>query len=71
MNEPTPPNRRGAAVSALLAALALAGCAGLAPATTPTAPPAPAAQWQAPLPASDPAAELKRWWQQFNDPLLA
>jgi len=34
MNEPTPPNRRGTAVPALLAALALAGCASLAPATT-------------------------------------
>lgn len=72
MNEPTPPTpRRSAAAAALLAALALAGCASLAPATTPAPPPAPAAQWQAPLPAADPAADLKRWWQQFNDPLLA
>jgi multidrug efflux system outer membrane protein len=71
MNEPTPPTHRHASAAALLAALALAGCASLSPATAPAAAPAPAAQWQAPLPAADPATELKRWWQQFNDPLLA
>lgn len=71
MNPPTPPTHRHASAAALLGAWALAGCASLAPATPPAAAPAPAAQWQAPLPAADPAAELKRWWQQFNDPLLA
>lgn len=70
MNPTTPPTHRRASAAALLAALALAGCASLSPATTPAAAPAAAAQWQAPLPAADPSADLKRWWQQFNDPLL-
>jgi multidrug efflux system outer membrane protein len=50
----------------------LAGCAGLrAPAPQET-PPAPAA-WQSPLPgvAVSPMADLARWWQQFDDPLLS
>jgi NodT family efflux transporter outer membrane factor (OMF) lipoprotein len=29
------------------------------------------AQWQAPLPHGGQSADLTRWWQQFNDPLLA
>jgi NodT family efflux transporter outer membrane factor (OMF) lipoprotein len=53
---------------ALAACLALAGCAGAGAPAVPG--PAPAAQWHAPLPAADPAADLRRWWQQFDDPLL-
>ncbi len=69
MTEPIHP-RRLAAAAALLAASALAGCASLdSPGTAPTSSVA-ANAWQAPLPASDPNADLKRWWQQFNDPLL-
>jgi NodT family efflux transporter outer membrane factor (OMF) lipoprotein len=52
----------------------LAGCGLLAPpvALPPQeapALPAPAA-WQAPLPPADAAAQLRRWWQQFDDPAL-
>lgn len=56
-----------AALGALAAALA--GCASVEPATPPAAA-APAAQWQAALPAAEPGAELRSWWQQFDDPLL-
>lgn len=61
---------RRVAAAAALSAFALAGCASLGPASPMPAPPEPATQWQAALPAADPGAELKRWWQQFNDPLL-
>lgn len=71
MNRTTSPHRnRTARLAALAAALALAGCASFdagAPAATPAR---PADQWQAPLPAADPGAELRQWWQQFDDPLL-
>lgn len=55
----------------LASAWLLAGCASLAPAnpSPPQAIPAPAG-WQAPLPHQGQAADLQRWWQQFNDPLL-
>lgn len=56
-----------AALGALAAALA--GCASVEPATPPAAA-ATAAQWQAALPAADLRAELRTWWQQFDDPLL-
>lgn len=69
MQVPTPSPSRRAAPPLLLAALALAGCASVEP-PAPVAAPTPAAQWQAPLPAADPGAELRRWWQQFDDPLL-
>jgi len=56
---------------ALLAAVLLAACAGTpAPRDTPSPADVPA-QWQAPLPHSGRAADLTRWWQQFDDPLLA
>lgn len=72
MTPPTLTPCRGAfAAGTVIAALALSGCASLAPATPIAAAPVPAAQWQAPLPAADPSADLRRWWQQFNDPLLA
>jgi NodT family efflux transporter outer membrane factor (OMF) lipoprotein len=63
------PPRRNAAALALASAAALAGCAGLntAPAASAAALPA---QWQAPLPHGGQVGDLKRWWQQFNDPLL-
>lgn len=60
-----------AAVATLCSAALFAGCAGtpaqpetLAAADTP-------AQWHAPLPHGGDSAELGRWWQQFDDPLLA
>lgn len=55
--------------AATVAAL-LAGCAGLSP---PPAAPAPAlpAAWQAPLPHGGDVGELARWWERFDDPLLA
>ncbi|MGD9945457.1 MAG: RND transporter, partial [Burkholderiaceae bacterium] len=54
--------------STLLAALLLGGCAGPLPAPPPTQPPI---QWSAPRPHAGSPAELQRWWQQFDDPLLA
>jgi len=57
------------AATAALATLVLAGCAA-----TETAPPRPApvaAAWQAPLPHDGSIGELRRWWSQFDDPLLA
>jgi NodT family efflux transporter outer membrane factor (OMF) lipoprotein len=36
-----------------------------------SAQPQTAPAWQAALPQTDPAADLKQWWQQFNDPVLA
>ncbi|MBZ8141558.1 RND transporter [Rubrivivax gelatinosus] len=52
-----------------LAALVLSACAALEP---PPSPPAVAPpQWQAPLPHDGRLADLTRWWQQFDDPLLA
>lgn len=64
-------HRRIAAAGLLAAMTALAGCASLEPPQAAAAAAGPAAAWQAPLPAADPGAELTRWWQQFNDPLLA
>lgn len=68
MNRSTSSSRRR--LAALAAALLLAGCASLDAAAPPPAGATPAAQWQAPLPDSDPGAELRDWWQQFHDPLL-
>jgi len=57
---------RAALLSAVVALLG--GCAtATAP---PAALPAPAAAWQAPLPHEGQLAQLQRWWQQFDDPLL-
>jgi multidrug efflux system outer membrane protein len=63
--------RRAAAAGVLAVVASLAGCASLEPPRAAAAPTTPAAAWEAPLPAADPGAELTRWWQQFNDPLLA
>lgn len=60
---------------AMAAAAALAGCASTPSADAPSAlasatsnlPP----QWQAPLPHTGQLTDLARWWQQFDDPLLA
>ena len=63
-------HRRAASAGALATALLLAGCASLEP-PAPAAPAAPpATQWQTALPAADPGAELRQWWQEFDDPLL-
>ena len=68
MNRSTSSSRRR--LAALAAALLLAGCASLDAAAPPPATATAATQWQAPLPDSDPGAELRDWWQQFHDPLL-
>jgi multidrug efflux system outer membrane protein len=56
----------------LLAAVAglfvLSGCALPRPPASIAA--AAPAHWQAPLPHGGTLADLKQWWQQFNDPLL-
>ena len=49
-------------------ALGLAGCA-VTGAGAPVEP-VVAAAWQAPLPHDGDVAELRRWWAQFDDPLL-
>lgn len=55
-------------------ALLLTGCGWLAPPVTippAEAPPAqPPVTWQAPLPPSTGMDSLRRWWQQFDDPVL-
>jgi len=64
-------NRLTRSVALATLPLWLGACA-LAPRTPPadTAPTGPAA-WQAPLPHAGSTGELARWWQQFDDPLLA
>jgi len=52
-------------------ALTLAGCAGLAPERPQPVLAVPAASWQAPLPHGGEVGQLQRWWQQFDDPLVA
>jgi NodT family efflux transporter outer membrane factor (OMF) lipoprotein len=56
----------------VVAAALLAGCAAAPPQRdpAPAAPAAPAA-WHAPLPHEGSSAELVRWWQSFDDPLVA
>lgn len=55
----------------LAASLALlTACAGLPP-PPPTTPAAAPEAWQAPLPHGGQGADLARWWQQFDDPLLS
>jgi len=56
--------------AALVAAFLLSACASTAVPETPTRPIA-ASAWQAPLPASERAADLRRWWAQFDDALLS
>jgi multidrug efflux system outer membrane protein len=63
------PNKKHLAAATLLAAL-LAGCAGTPSREVPPDAVAPA-QWQAPLPHNGQTSDLTRWWQQFNDPLMA
>jgi multidrug efflux system outer membrane protein len=53
----------------LMLAAAFAGCAALPPADAP-ADPSPAS-WHAPLPHGGSAADLSRWWQQFDDATMA
>ena len=57
-------------LSATFIAVVLVGCA----ATDRAPPPQPegiADAWQAPLPHAGTIVELRRWWQQFEDPLVA
>jgi len=55
----------------LLAALLTACTGGPPPAHASDPSIAPPEQWQAPLPHEGKATDLARWWQQFEDPLLA
>lgn len=50
------------------ASLVIGGCA--APGRMPLEPPAPPARWHAPLPHQGQEAQLQRWWEQFDDPLV-
>ena len=54
---------------AMTCLLAIAGCAHV-PATPAATTDAAPARWFAPLPHGGTLADLTRWWQQFNDPLL-
>ncbi len=54
--------------AAAAAALALAACAVRTPPGSVETPAPP--QWYAPLPHGGSLADLTRWWQQFDDPLL-
>ncbi|HEY4957651.1 MAG TPA: TolC family protein, partial [Caldimonas sp.] len=56
-------------LAAALVTAALAGCAASAPMPATLAAVAPA--WSSPLPHGGTLAELNRWWEQFDDPLLA
>ena len=57
---------------ALLAATVIAfGLAGCATGGGTPVEPIVASSWQAPLPHDGDVAELRRWWTQFDDPLLA
>lgn len=53
------------------AAVALCGCAALPTEAPPDTAAAAPAQWHAPLPHGGAVGELARWWQQFDDPLIA
>ncbi|MCM5679595.1 efflux transporter outer membrane subunit [Schlegelella sp. S2-27] len=57
---------------AVAAAALLTGCASTIPTTpVPGSAAAPvAAQWHAPLPHGGRLADLRRWWAQFDDPLM-
>lgn len=57
-------------VAAASQAALLAGCAGTPPAPEPLTSAAPA-KWHAPLPHQGQNGDLTRWWQQFDDPLVA
>lgn len=54
---------------ALAAALLAAGCAAPLPAL-PAPDTRPAASWHAPLPHGGSVADLRQWWERFDDPLL-
>ena len=54
--------------AALVLPLWLGACAVQRPPAAVSAP--LPAQWQAPLPHGGQAADLARWWEQWNDPLL-
>lgn len=56
---------------AIAAAALLTGCASTLPPPVPGSAAAPvAAQWHAPLPHGGQLADLRRWWAQFDDPLM-
>lgn len=61
---------RGLATSLAVAGL-LAACAATPPVQEPGTAPGLPARWEAPLPHHGQTADLTRWWQQFDDPLLA
>jgi len=52
----------------------LSACGSLSPLSPPTTPPGTvpvAASWHAPMPHGGQTGDLRRWWSQFDDPLLA
>lgn len=57
--------------SALLATALLGACASAPPPTAPLRNAITPPQWHAPLPHNGQTTDLARWWQQFDDPLLA
>lgn len=60
--------RRGSALLLAAAPAYLAGCAIVVPDPTP---PAPAvSRWQAPVPQPGVAADIARWWERLEDPVL-
>jgi outer membrane protein, multidrug efflux system len=62
--------RHAPTLSMLATAVLLAACGSTPMRSDADKPPVPA-QWQAPLPHNGQASDLTRWWQQFNDPVLA
>ncbi|HEY1397988.1 MAG TPA: RND transporter, partial [Roseateles sp.] len=49
----------------------LSACGALSPPITPPGAVPVAAQWHAPMPHGGQTTDLRRWWSQFDDPLLA
>ncbi|WP_431046227.1 efflux transporter outer membrane subunit [Roseateles sp. L2-2] len=49
----------------------LSACGSLSPPATPPGAVPVAAQWHAPMPHGGQTTDLRRWWSQFDDPLLA
>jgi multidrug efflux system outer membrane protein len=63
--------RAAIAITTALGLTLLAGCAAAPPAPDTTLRTDAPAAWQAPLPHDGRTSDLTRWWQQFDDPLVA